>query len=144
MSKVTPIITYLQIIVIACLTICNDCSIVNFPKQSDTFPCKGHQCGCKSEYDCKTHCCCGFYKDHEKYQNPSKQQKNMFNTFVSNVNCKYGNDPLNSITFTAKYILENQVQPIKELFMGFLFTSNSITLPDPFLPPPEKPPRRFA
>jgi len=144
MSKVTPIITYLQIIVIVCLTICNDCSVVNLPKRSDTFPCKGHQCGCKSEYDCKTHCCCGLYKNHDKFQNHSQQQKNVFHAFVSSVNCKYGNNPLTSITFAAKYILDDQVQVIKELFMGFLLNDTSITPPDPFVSPPKKPPRYFA
>ena len=142
--KSSKILAYIQILTIVCLMVCNDGVRVNSVKKSGEFPCKRHQCGCKSESDCEAHCCCGLYKHQGKFQNNGNEQKNSFQVFMSSVNCKYGNDPLASITFTAKYILESQVQPIKESFLCFLFSNTSICPPDVFVSPPEKPPQNFA
>jgi len=141
--KSNKTLAYIQILVIVCLMVCNDGIKVTSVKKSGEFPCKEHQCGCKSESDCMTHCCCGLYKNQGKFQNNGNEQKNSFQVFMSSVNCKYGNDPLASITFTAKYILESQVQPIKESFLYFLSHDISISLREVFASPPEKPPRYF-
>ncbi|CAG1771570.1 hypothetical protein BAC3_01914 [uncultured bacterium] len=142
MSKSNKILSYIQILVIVCMMLCNDGIRVTSVTKSEDFPCKGHRCGCKSESDCKAHCCCGLFKNHDKFQN-SNEQRNGFHVFISSVNCKYGSDLLSSITFTAKYILENQVQPIKESFLCFLSHDISIDLLEVFLSPPGKPPRHF-
>lgn len=132
MSKWNKICASIQIFVFLFLMVCNGGSIISPAKKSDVFQCAGHQCGCKSVSDCKTHCCC----------TPDENQ-NGFKTFISSVNCKYGNDPL-TISFTAKYMLESRVLPIKESFLCFLFNDTSNNLPEVFTSPPEKPPKLFT
>ena len=144
MSKRNKILAYVQILVLVCLMVCNGGITVNSSRKSDSFPCKGHQCGCKSEWDCMTHCCCFAHENQDEFQNNNEKQKNGFHTFISSVNCKSGNDPLTGITFTAKYILEGKVQPIKESFLCFLFNDTSNSIPEVIISPPEKPPRYFA
>jgi len=143
MSKCNKIFACIQTFVILFLMVCNGGSITNSAKKSGAFPSAGHQCGCKSEADCKTHCCCTPDENQNKFHN-SSEKHNGFRAFISSVNCKYGNDPLTTITFTAKYILESQVRPIKESFLCFLFNDTSINLPEVFTPPPEKPPKLFT
>lgn len=143
MSKSNKILVSIQILAVVCLMLCNGSVAVNSIRKSDTFSCKGHQCGCESESVCKTHCCCTLYENQYKFKNNTEKQKIGFRTFMSTVNCKYGNDPLTGITFTTKYILESQGQPIKESFLCFLFSETSICLPEVFASPPEKPPRHF-
>ena len=143
MSKSNKILSYIQILVIVCMMLCNDGIRVTSVTKSEDFPCKGHRCGCKLESDCKVHCCCELYKNQDKFRDNNSEQKNSFRVFISSINCKYGSDPLTSITFTAKYILENQVQPIKESFLCFLFHDISSDLLEVFLSPPGKPPRHF-
>ena len=144
MSKCNKIFSCVQTFVMLFLMICNSGSVISNAKKSVAFQCAWHHCGCKSEAYCKTHCCCEFYKNQDKLQNDSNEQNDGFRVFMSSVNCKYGSNPLASVTFTAKYLLENQIQPIKESFMCFLVNDTSITLPDPFVSPPKKPPRPFA
>ncbi|KAA0242180.1 MAG: hypothetical protein DYG83_12390 [Candidatus Brocadia sp. AMX2] len=139
--KSHKILTYIQISVIVCLLICNGGISVNSVRESDGFPCKGHQCGCKSESDCRTHCCCGVYKNRDKFQ--SNEQKSSFHVFMSSINCTYGNDPLTGVTFTAKYMVGDQVQQIKESFLCFLSCDISNSLLEVFASPPKKPPRHF-
>ena len=142
MSKCNKIFACIQTFVILFLMICHGGSVISNAKKSGAFPCAGHQCGCKSEADCKTHCCCAPDENQNKFHN-SSEKHNGFRAFISSINCKYGNDPLTTITFTAKYMLESQILPIKESFLCFLFNDTSINLPEVFTPPPEKPPRRF-
>ena len=141
MSKCNKIFACIQTFVILFLMVCNGGSVISYAKKSDAFPCEVHQCGCKSEADCKTHCCCAPDENQNKFHNNSKNQ-NVFKTFISSINCKYGNDPL-TISFTAKYMLERQVRPIKEAFLCFLSNDISIHLPEVFVAPPEKPPRHY-
>ncbi len=140
MSKCNKIFACIQTFVILFLMVCNSGSIISSAKKSGAFPCEGHQCGCKSEADCKTHCCCAPDENQNKFHN-SSEKHNGFRAFISSVNCKYGNDPLTTITFTAKYMLESQILPIKESFLCFLFNDLSIRLPEVYIAPPEKPPR---
>lgn len=141
MSKSNKILSYIQILVIIGLMLCSDGIRVNSVRSGE-FPCSSHQCGCMSESDCKKHCCCGLYENQDKFQN-SNEQRNGFRVFISSVNCKYGSDPLTGITFTAKYMLEYSVQPIKESFLCFFSHDISICLPEIVLSPPDKPPRHF-
>ena len=142
MSKCNKIFACIQTFVIFFLMVCCGGNIISSAKKSGAFPCEEHQCGCKSEADCKTHCCCAPGENQNKFRN-SSEKHNGFRAFISSVNCKYGNDPLTTITFTAKYILEDKVPPIKELFLCFLFNDVSIHLPEVFVAPPEKPPRHY-
>ena len=137
------ILSYTQILVIVCLAFFSAGIPVNSFRKSGEFPCKEHHCGCKSEFGCKTHCCCAPDENQNKFRNNSKNQ-NGFKTFISSINCKYGNDPLTTISFTAKYMLNGQVLPIKESFLCFLFNDTSINLPEVFTSPPEKPPKLFT
>lgn len=143
MSKSNKIVACIQIFVILFLMISHGGSVISNAKKSGAFPCAGHQCGCKSEADCKTHCCCAPDESQNKFHKSSEKQHG-FKTFISSINCKYGNDPLTTITFTAKYILERQVRPIKESFLCFLSNDTSFHLPEVIVSPPEKPPRYFV
>lgn len=143
MSKSNRILAIVQILIIVSLMLCNGGVSGNLPKKSEIFPCKGHQCGCKSESDCKTHCCCAPYENHHEFQTNSQEQKNGFRAFMSSVNCKYGNNPLTSIIVAVKYILEDKIHLKKESFLCFLFSVASIFIPEAFVSPPEKPPRFF-
>ena len=143
MSKCNKIFACIQTCVILFLMICHGGSVISNAKKSGAFPCAGHQCGCKSEADCKAHCCCAPDENQNKFHN-SSEKHNGFRAFISSVNCKYGNDPLTTITFTAKYILESHVRPIKESFLCFLSYDTSFHLPEVIVSPPEKPPRCFV
>lgn len=132
MSKWNKIVACIQTCVILFLMICHGGSVISNAKKSGAFPCAGHQCGCTSEADCKTHCCCA----------PDENQ-NGFKTFISSISCKYGNDPL-TISFTAKYMLESRDTLTKESFLCFLFNDTSFHLPEVIVSPPEKPPRYFV
>ena len=144
MRKTNKILAYVQILVLVCLMACNGGIAVNSSRKSDSFPCKGHQCGCKSELDCMTHCCCFAHENQDKVQNNNEKQKNGFHTFMSSVNCKNGNDPFSGITLTTKYIVESKVQSTKESFLCFYFSESSIFIPEAIVSPPEKPPRYFT
>lgn len=141
MSKCNKIFACIQTVVILFLVACCGGNIISNAKKSGAFPCEEHQCGCKSETDCKTHCCCAPDENQNKFRNNSENQ-NGFKTFISSINCKYGNDPL-TISFTAKYMLESRVAPTEESFLSFLFHDLSIRLPEVFVAPPETPPRHY-
>ena len=141
MSKCNKIFACIQTFVILFLMVCNGGSVISYAKKYDAFPCEVHQCGCKSAADFKTHCCCAPDESQNKFHNSSEKQ-NGFKTFISSVNCKYGNEPL-TISFTAKYMLESLNTQTKESFLSFLFNDLSIRLPEVFVAPPEKPPRYY-
>ncbi|MCF6155154.1 MAG: hypothetical protein E3K36_07860 [Candidatus Brocadia sp.] len=142
MSTRNKILPYIQILVVICLMFSHGSVGINLPKKSDEFPCEGHRCGCELESDCKVHCCCGLFNNHDKFQS-GNEQGNGFHVFMSSLKCQYGGDPITSITFIAKYLLDGQVQPIKESFLCFRSQDISNSLLDVFVSPPEKPPRRF-
>lgn len=140
MSRKNKVLACIQILIVLCILPCNSGRAVRLPIKTGEFLCKGHQCGCKSALDCKAHCCCSSYKNYNELKDSSKKQSG-FRAFMSNIDCKYGSDPLTNTTFTDKYIAENQVQPIQESFLYFLFCNISIYLPEIIASPPEKPPR---
>src|SRR5574341_1875280 len=131
MGKSNKILAYVQILAIVCLMACNGSISARSSQKSNSLPCKGHQCGCKSELDCIMHCCCFTNEKHEKFQSNGRERKGGIRAFISSVNCKNGNDPLTGITFTAKYIVESKVQSGKESFLCFLFNESSIFIPMP-------------
>ncbi len=139
MSKCNKIFSCIQTFVMLLLMVCNGGSIISSAKESGAFPCEGHQCSCKYEADCKTHCCCAPDENQNKFRSNSENQ-NGFKTFISGINCKYGNDLL-TISFTAKYMLESRDTLTQESFLSFLFNDLSIRLPEVSIAPPEKPPR---
>ncbi len=143
MNKKNKILSCIQILAILSIIVCNGSITVNTPQKYREFPCKGHQCGCKSEPDHERNCCCTFTGKQGMFLTGNKQ-KDVFQVFVSSINCKYGNDPLTGIIFTGKYILEEQVRPIKIPFLCFLPLATSIYLPEAFVSPPKKPPRFFV
>lgn len=137
-------LAYLQIVVVVCLTIYNSGTRPSTVKKLDAFPCKDHLCGCKTESDCKAHCCCARYENHGEFQNKNHEQKDSLHTFISSVNCNNGTGSVTGIPFTAKYIMSHYVQQKNDSFLCFLFNDTSMCLPEVFLTPPEKPPRHFA
>jgi len=141
MSKCNKIFACIQTCVILFLMICHGGSVISNAKKSGAFSCAGHQCGCKSAADCKTQCCCAPDENQNKFRSNSENQ-NGFKIFISSINCKYGNEPLN-ISFTAKYMLESRDTLTKESFLCFLSNDISIRLPEVFVAPPEKPPRYY-
>ncbi|UJS17615.1 MAG: hypothetical protein L3J17_00790 [Candidatus Jettenia sp.] len=144
MSKRNTILTYMQILVVLCVLACNSDRAVNVPLKSAEFPCKGHQCGCKAELDCRERCCCALHENRNNFLNNSEEQKNGFRVFISTINCKYGNEAFTGINFTGKYILEDNVQPIKASFLYFLSHTISIPISEGIVSLPKKPPRYLA
>lgn len=144
MNKKNKILSCIQILAILSIIICNGSITVNIPQKYTEFPCKEHQCGCKSEPDCKKHCCCGFYGDRHTFQGNNKEEKKVLHAFISSMHCKYGNDPLTKTTITAEYKGEEKTELVKESFSSFLFYSTPRYPSDIIASPPEKPPRYSA
>lgn len=138
MYKSRKTLIYLQIVIIISLMIFNKGIEVNSFVKTGDFSCKGHQCGCKSEYDCKKHCCCA------PTQIMREKQKNGLQSFISSINCKVGDTSNGDITFSGKYLSGSNVMQMEELFLCFLSLCTSIRLPGIFASPPEKPPRSFT
>ncbi len=134
----------IQIIAIVCLSLCNVGTRPGSAKKLDAFPCKGHLCGCTTESDCKTHCCCAGYGNSGEFLNKGHGQNDIFSTVISSVTCSQGTDSITITPFSAKYIISTRVQHGKDAFLCILFNDTSICLPDVFLTPPEKPPRHFV
>ncbi len=142
MNKSRKIFSTIQVLIIICLMLCNRGTWINSSQKTRESLCKDLQCGCKLVSDCKKYCCCTFTGE-QNTPRTSNGQKDVFQIFMSSINCKYGNDPLNSITFTSKYILEDQVQFTRKTFLCFLSQATLIYPPEVFIFPPKKPPRYF-
>ena len=142
MRNINKIFSYVQILVIVCLMAMSEDRGRIFFSKSENFPCAEHQCGCKTEADCKAHCCCSPHKDHNEFQNNSEKH-NSFRVFISSLNCKYGNNTLTGITFQSKYILADKIQAITGSFLCFLISNTVIPSPEILASPIEKPPRYF-
>lgn len=141
MNKFCKILSCIQILVMICLMVCTAGIRTDFSQRPGAYPCKKHQCGCKSETDCKTHCCCALQKNSYRTQENNNEQRSSLQVFISSVDCRYGNDPMTIIAFAAEYIVEGNAQPAKELFLYFLRDTISIYSPEVCILPPEKPPR---
>ncbi|TVM02799.1 MAG: hypothetical protein CV087_08495 [Candidatus Brocadia sp. WS118] len=134
----------IQILIFLSLTLCS--SGVTFVSQgkSGEFPCKGHTCGCKSEADCKAHCCCLPQGNQSTSQHGVKKQKNSFQSFISSLTCKSGSDPITCINAELKYILEDYCVIPQITFFCFLASDTLVHRCEPMVSPPEKPPRCHA
>ena len=141
--KTKGIFSYIQIVILACLMMCNGGKVLTVSVKTNEFPCKGHQCGCISKSDCKRNCCCALYGNQSELKDVSSKQKNSFQVFISSINCKSDSRSLSDLSFTAKYVLDIKVSLSKESFFCFNSNNTSICPPEVFLSPPEKPPRRF-
>ena len=135
--------SYIQIVILVCLIMCSGGKGINISVKTNEFPCKGHQCGCRSESDCKRNCCCALYGNQSELKDVSSKQKNSFQVFISSINCKSDSHSLSDLSFTAKYVLDIKVSLSKESFFCFNSNNTSICPPEVFLSLPEKPPRRF-
>lgn len=144
MNKKSKILACIQILTILWIIVCNGNITVNNPQKYGEFPCKGHECGCKSEPDCKKHCCCGFYGDGHTLQGNNKGEKKILSAFINSIHCRYGNDPLTKITITSEYKGDKKTELIKESFHSFSFYITSLYPSDIIASPPEKPPRYSA
>ncbi|MCF6158822.1 MAG: hypothetical protein E3K32_09675 [wastewater metagenome] len=142
MNKKNTILTYIQILVILCIVLFD--GGIHFAQGAQETLTAEHQCGCGSGSGCKEYCCCSTsYGDQNTFRDNSNRQKSGFLVFISSVNCKYGNNPLTTITFTTKYIGVNQLEFIRESFLCFLFLPVQSHPSEIIASPPEKPPRFF-
>lgn len=144
MTRRNRIVSYIQMLVLSGIILCNGGVALNPVGKSGAFPCAAHQCGCKSESDCRAHCCCAFGENPQKLQNKNDDTENSLGAFISSIQCKYGSNPFAIITFVTKYILENRVPPVKAPFLCFFHDKTSTGISTVFKDPPQKPPRRFS
>lgn len=141
MSKVNKVFACIQIIIFLSLTLCGSGITSNVSSKSGEFPCKGHECGCKSASDCRTHCCCSTQENYAKSHHDAKKQKDIFQSFISSLKCKSGSDAITCINAELKYVLEDYcvIPPIT--FFCFLADDTLAHIREVMVSPPEKPPR---
>lgn len=144
MCKVNRVFAIIQILIFLSLTMCGSGIPFKVSGKSGEFPCKDHACGCKSEADCKTHCCCSPQGDQLLSQQGVKKQKNSLQSFISSLKCKSGSDAITCINSELKYILEDYCVILQITFFCFLTSDTLAHLCEPMVSPPEKPPRYFA
>lgn len=144
MSKMNKVIACIQILIFLGLTLCNGGILISSSGKSAEFPCKDHACGCKSEADCKAHCCCSPQGKQSTSQYGVKKQKDSFQSFISSLRCKSGNDAITCINAELKYVLEDYfvIPPIT--FFCFLAGDTLAHIREVMVSPPEKPPRCFV
>lgn len=141
MIKSGKIIAYIQIVVILCSVLYNVGITINCPKKPVVFPCKKYDCGCKLEVDCIKNCCCLPYDNYEKDQNDVKKQKNGFQSFISSLRCKSGNNTIAFINIKLEYILKDRFNIPPITFLCFFINDTLAHLHEVMVSPPEKPPR---
>src|SRR3990172_3043329 len=107
MSKINKVLACIQILIFLSLTLCSSGVTISSFKKSGEFPCKDHECGCKSEADCKIHCCCSPQGNQVIAQQGIKKQKNSLQSFISSLKCKSGSGATTCINAELKYVLED-------------------------------------
>ena len=144
MSKINKVIACIQILIFLCLILCSGGVTISLSGKSGAFPCKDHACGCKSEADCKTHCCCSPQGNPSASQYGVKKRKDSLQSFISSLRCKSGNDTIACINAELKYVLEGYfvIPPIT--FFWFLAGDILAHIREVMVSPPEKPPRGHA
>ena len=145
MSKINKVIACIQILIFLSLIVWSGsgATIGSF-KKSGEFPCKEHACGCKSEADCKTHCCCSPQENQRTSQYDGTKQRNSLRSFINSLKCKSGSDAITFINTNFKYILEDKSTIHPLTFFCFLTGDAAVHLREVMVSPPEKPPRCFA
>lgn len=141
MNKINRVIACVQIFIFLCLILCSGGVTISLSGKSGEFPCKDHECGCKSETDCKTNCCCSPQGNHLKSQNSVQKQKNGFHAFISSVRCKSGSDAIPFTSIELNYIPEGYFTIPQLTFLCFLDGNTLAHLSGPMVFPLEKPPR---
>lgn len=144
MSKTNKVLACIQILVFLTLLLCSGGITINPLRTSEGFPCKEHVCGCKSEADCKAHCCCSPQGNQPTSQQGIKKQKTRLQSFISSLKCKSGNDAITFINTHLKYLLDDKLAISQIAFLYFLTNNNMVHLCEPAVSPPEKPPRCHA
>ncbi len=144
MSKMNKVLASIQIFIFLSLTLCNSGVTISLSGKSDAFPCKEHACGCKSEPDCKAHCCCFPQGNQLLSHHGVKKQKNSFQSFISSLTCKSGSDAITFINTELTYILEDCCVSPQITFFCFLASDTVTHLCEVMVSPPEKPPRYLA
>lgn len=141
MSKVNKVFACIQIFVFLSLLLCSGGITFTVSSTSDGFPCKDHACGCKSEADCRAHCCCSPNGNQSTTHYGVKKQKDSLQSFISSLKCKSGNNAITFINTELKYVTEDDcvISPIT--FLCFLTSDTTAHLCEPKVSPPEKPPR---
>lgn len=141
MSKTNKILACIQILIFLSLTLCGSGITFTVSVTSDEFPCKDHNCGCKSAVDCRTNCCCLPQGNHEKSHYGAKKQKNGIQSFISSLMCKSDSDGISVINTELKYVLEDDFVIPQIAFLYFLASDTMVHICEPMVLPPEKPPR---
>ena len=144
MSKVNRIFACIQILIFISLTLCGRGIPFNVSVKTGEYPCKSHACGCKSEADCNTHCCCSPPGTDVKSYHGAKKQKNSLQAFISSLKCKSGSDAVTLINAELKYTPDGDCGIPQITFLCFLASDTVVHLCKPMVSPPEKPPRCHA
>ncbi|MBE7446514.1 MAG: hypothetical protein HS132_15270 [Planctomycetia bacterium] len=145
MNKINKALACIQIVIFLSLTLlCSSETTISSFKKSDTFPCKDHACGCKSEADCKAHCCCSPQENQTTSQYDIKRQKNSFQSFISSLKCKSGSGAITCINAELTYILDDYCVIPQIPFFCFLASDTLTHLCEVMVSPPKKPPRCHA
>ncbi|MCF6155610.1 MAG: hypothetical protein E3K36_10230 [Candidatus Brocadia sp.] len=141
MSNTNKILACIQILIFLSHTLCGSGINFNVSVKSGEFPCKDHECGCKSASDCRTNCCCSPQGNYAKSHHDAKKQKNGFQSFISSLMCKSGSDGISVINTELKYVLEDDFVIPQIAFLYFLASDIMVHICEPMVSPPEKPPR---
>lgn len=144
MNKINKIFSCIQILIFFSLTLCGSDIPFQASMRSDEHPCKDHACGCKSEADCLTHCCCSPQGNNVNSYHGVKRQRNTLQSFISSLMCKSGGDVITFINAELKYIFEDDFVIPHIAIISFLTNDIQVHLCEPAVSPPEKPPRRSA
>lgn len=144
MSKASKVFSCIQIFILLSLLFFRGGVTISHSGTSDAFSCEGHQCGCTSEYDCRTHCCCSPHDNPSLFQNNEQTKKNGLQSFISSIKCKSGSDVITIINAECKYLLGDNFPTPQITFLCFLTGNTLARLSEPMVFPPEKPPRRLT
>lgn len=144
MSKASKIFAGIQIFIFLSLTLCGSGIPFKASVKSGEYPCKSHACGCKTETDCMTRCCCLTQGNQGKSYHGVKKQKNSLQSFISSLKCKSGSGAVTLINAELKYIPDDDCVIPQIAFLCFLASDTLMHLCDAMVSPPEKPPRCHA
>ncbi|MGQ3685709.1 MAG: hypothetical protein ACUBOA_12010 [Candidatus Loosdrechtia sp.] len=142
MSKINKVIACIQIVIFLSLMLCSSgVTTMNSLRKPDEFPCKDHDCGCKSADDCRTNCCCFPQGNHPGHYHSAKKQKSSLQSFISSLKCKSGSAAMVLINTEFKCIMEDYFVIPHITFLCFLASDTLTRLREVMVSPPEKPPR---
>lgn len=144
MSMINRIFASIQILIFLGLALCGSGIPFTVSVKPGDYPCKGHACGCKTETDCMTRCCCLTQGNQGKSYHGVKKQKNNLQSFISSLKCKSGSDAVTLVNAELKYIPDDDCVIPQIAFLCFLASDTVVHASEPMVSPPEKPPRCHA